>query len=436
MDADNRKVLWGTGDDASILYNGTDLVINPKEVGSGDVKISGGLIVDTTTFGVDSSANKVGIGKVTSLTHTLTVEQVNTAGTNIGVKNTSDSASASAGVVISQGTASPHGMNLFASDVDASVTSNARRANITTDTQSLGVTITARKSTGDIRLYTGLASPVLGTDEAMIIDSSGDVGIGTAAPVSKLHIQVLGVTGPSVTVAPGSGALSPGNVLGNYDWHSNDASTAAAGIVGRISTVVESGFSANSAQTFMAFHTNKGNAGTLDEAMRIDSNGDVGIGTDSPDGRLHVHTATAGVVAANAVATDLVVEGSGNSGISILTPDNMQSTMMFGSVSKNNGAKISWLHDTSTLEMTIGTTITNGVVTIASGNGSTAISIDASQNVTTAKTLTTMASVSARSGLNIPHGTAPTSPVDGDMWTTTSGLFIRINGGTVGPLIQ
>ena len=36
--------------------------------------------------------------------------------------------------------------------------------------------------------------------------------------------------------------------------------------------------------------------------------------------------------------------------------------------------------------------------------------------------------------LRIPHGTAPTSPTDGDMWTTTAGLFIRINGATVGPL--
>ena len=36
--------------------------------------------------------------------------------------------------------------------------------------------------------------------------------------------------------------------------------------------------------------------------------------------------------------------------------------------------------------------------------------------------------------LRIPHGSAPTTPVNGDMWTTTAGLFIRINGATVGPL--
>ena len=49
-------------------------------------------------------------------------------------------------------------------------------------------------------------------------------------------------------------------------------------------------------------------------------------------------------------------------------------------------------------------------------------------------TVTTPASVVGGSGLNIPHGSAPTTPVNGDMWTTTTGLFARINGGTVGPL--
>lgn len=43
-------------------------------------------------------------------------------------------------------------------------------------------------------------------------------------------------------------------------------------------------------------------------------------------------------------------------------------------------------------------------------------------------------STTARSCLRLAHGTAPTSPVNGDMWTTTAGLYVRINGATVGPL--
>lgn len=47
---------------------------------------------------------------------------------------------------------------------------------------------------------------------------------------------------------------------------------------------------------------------------------------------------------------------------------------------------------------------------------------------------TGVASSTANATLNVPHGTAPTSPVDGDIWTTTAGLYVRINGSTVGPL--
>ncbi|KKL70600.1 hypothetical protein LCGC14_2103250, partial [marine sediment metagenome] len=44
------------------------------------------------------------------------------------------------------------------------------------------------------------------------------------------------------------------------------------------------------------------------------------------------------------------------------------------------------------------------------------------------------AATTAKASLRAPHGSAPTSPVNGDMWTTTAGLYVRINGGTVGPL--
>lgn len=40
----------------------------------------------------------------------------------------------------------------------------------------------------------------------------------------------------------------------------------------------------------------------------------------------------------------------------------------------------------------------------------------------------------AVSSLRVGHGAAPSAPVNGDMWTTTAGLFVRINGVTVGPL--
>lgn len=40
------------------------------------------------------------------------------------------------------------------------------------------------------------------------------------------------------------------------------------------------------------------------------------------------------------------------------------------------------------------------------------------------------ASTTARASLNLPHGVAPSSPVNGDLWTTTTSAFVRINGVT------
>jgi hypothetical protein len=42
----------------------------------------------------------------------------------------------------------------------------------------------------------------------------------------------------------------------------------------------------------------------------------------------------------------------------------------------------------------------------------------------------TPASTTTTAGLRLPHGTAPTSPVNGDIWTTTGNILWRRNGGT------
>jgi len=41
---DNQKLLFGAGQDAGIYYDGSNMYINPQEVGSGDVRISNGAL--------------------------------------------------------------------------------------------------------------------------------------------------------------------------------------------------------------------------------------------------------------------------------------------------------------------------------------------------------------------------------------------------------
>ncbi len=40
------------------------------------------------------------------------------------------------------------------------------------------------------------------------------------------------------------------------------------------------------------------------------------------------------------------------------------------------------------------------------------------------------ASTTGQASLTVPHGVAPSTPVNGDIWSTTSGVYIQINGVT------
>lgn len=68
----------------------------------------------------------------------------------------------------------------------------------------------------------------------------------------------------------------------------------------------------------------------------------------------------------------------------------------------------------------------NGTGGSALKNSNVTISVD--------DTVITVASDTTAAGLRIPHGAAPTSPTNGDIWSTTAGFYVRVNGSTVGPL--
>jgi hypothetical protein len=71
---------------------------------------------------------------------------------------------------------------------------------------------------------------------------------------------------------------------------------------------------------------------------------------------------------------------------------------------------------------------TNLVATTLSATTSAAIN-----NLVTTGKLVTQASGASGAGLNLPPGTAPTTPVNGDLWITAVGLYAEINGSVVGP---
>jgi hypothetical protein len=113
------------------------------------------------------------------------------------------------------------------------------------------------------------------TIDALNIDSSGNVGIGTSSPRSLLNPSGSGSTGAVLTLENSNTALTTGNVIGEIDFYANDASTNGTGAKAKIVSVIE-----NSAGNLVSltFATSDSTSATGVERMRLDSAGNLGLG--------------------------------------------------------------------------------------------------------------------------------------------------------------
>lgn len=103
------------------------------------------------------------------------------------------------------------------------------------------------------------------------------------------------------------------------------------------------------------------NSGTLGASSNLTFDGTTlnvvgtaGIGLTRTEGTLHVHTSSAGVVTASTLANDLVVEKSGDSGISLLAPTANKSYLMMGAPNDNEGMILWYEHLTGDMAFEIG----------------------------------------------------------------------------------
>jgi len=134
-----------------------------------------------------------------------------------------------------------------------------------------------------------------GDDEGVFVDSSGNVGIGTAAPVSQLTIQrtesASGGDGDSqVTLISSTGGnISSGYSIGGIDFISNDLGNATTSA--QIKAIASASHTTSVLDTDLAFFTKEGT--TISEKMRITDSGNVGIGTTSPSAKLTLSTSDA-----------------------------------------------------------------------------------------------------------------------------------------------
>jgi hypothetical protein len=400
---DNINLTFGTGSDATIDYDGTNLVIDPKVVGSGVLSLQGGL-----TVGVNDTGYDVQFFGATSGAYMQWDESADTlimsAGTTLSIDSTTDSTSGTTGSIHTDGglgvakdivsnaeiwgltggfgiartdgtlhvhtaTAGTVAAHAVADDL---VVENSTSGGITiltpdanpgnfyfgTPSDNLNAGFESHYNAGSPYLTLNVAAGV----ERMRINGSGNVGIGDASPGGKLSVVLASETDPSSISAWGTkhavfgvGGASGANVGIGYDQSNN------AGLL----IALDPGTAWKDMQYWAEEHEWYHSGATL--GMKLDTSGNVGIGTSSPDGTLHVHTATAGSVAANVNYDELTIENSGNGGMTFLVPDASTSAIAFGSVTANAGALINWNYDART--MNVGTNTANGVLAYTTGAG-------------------------------------------------------------------
>ena len=165
-----------------------------------------------------------------------------------------------------------------------------------TDNQLQGY-IAYRNEDDSLRIWTN-------GSEVFKIDSGGKVAIGTQGPDDLLHISgASGLDGATPVTAylysTNSGLWTDNSIFAQVEFGNADTN-GGAGVKAKISAFVDS---ENAADTGISFYTSTDGI-NIQERMRIDHAGNVGIGTTAPGGKLHVATNTTTLTGKPALIVD------------------------------------------------------------------------------------------------------------------------------------
>jgi hypothetical protein len=126
-----------------------------------------------------------------------------------------------------------------------------------------------------------------------------------------------------------------------------NGTTGISGVDGSASAPALQGTDSNTGINFGSDTVNI-NTGGVTRAT-VDSSGNMGIGETSPIGKLHVSTADSGATA-EVSADELVVEGSGHSGISVLSGTGSAGCLNFGDSGDNDIGRVIYHHATNHMQ--------------------------------------------------------------------------------------
>ena len=340
----NGKLAYPAGSASAVsLYSGSDTDTGIYSPGSNQFGIA---TAGTSRVVVDASGN-VGIG-TTSIDASLHVKGAGTHGTFVleagGTSGTSNqiyiqghnNAGTSLGELHFEETATNQGAIVFktnggsvgermritsAGRVGIGTTSPGQLLHVDAGSGGSHAEVTVRTtgySNNQVNLIAQLSPEVMGYvesseralgfkangAEAMRIDSSGNVGIGTTGPSGKLHIQATdSANSPSLLYLEN---LGTDNNTGSTIFFRNRTGTA-------FTDCSIQGVGTNTNQSALVFSTESGSGAT--ERMRIDSSGNVHLGTSTSRAGLTVALGSSSIPAAGANTASAVFSNATDSAV-------------------------------------------------------------------------------------------------------------------------
>ena len=246
-----------------------------------------------------------------------------------------------------------------------------------------------------------------GNANAVVVDAAtGNVGIGTTGPDKPLHVS-SGDSGASAHAnatmivedgndCAGITILSPNTACGHI--HFGDPELGYSGII-----------QYHHPSDAMQFYTD------YSERVRITSAGNVGIGTTSPQGILHVANGNSGATPWS--TNGITIEGSVDPHLNLLSPNNMQAYIYFGDPEASNQGAIKYDH-------------VNDYMAFWAGGTPEKMRIDSNGNV----------GIGTTSPNYLLHVNGSAGKPGGDSWTDSSDIRLKKNTapleGTLGKLLR
>jgi len=273
------------------------------------------------------------------------------------------------------------------------VTSTAAELNIldgvTSTTAELNILDGVTSTTAELNLVDGSGAGSIVNSKAVIYGSGGELN-GTSMDITNVATAstfepdgdtaagdnaAIGYTSAEGLILTGQGSTSDVSIKNDVDATVLSIPTGTTGV--NITSAIDvlgsnfanvefTGASVNGSGVYTGLDSGGGyvvnvrDSGyigfstTNAERMRIASDGKVGIGTSSPDGRLHVHTSSAGTVTAATDANQLVLESTANVGMSFLTGNASVARIKFGDPDSNSSGAIVYAHSEDSMRFNTG----------------------------------------------------------------------------------